>query len=179
MPRICTSCGASVADTARFCNKCGTPFQPTQPAPTQTTPHSGASGYQSPPSYQQHPQPQYGAPSSASGLQPNVAGLLTYVFGFVTGIIFLALDPYNKDRFVRFHAFQSILLSVALIVLLMGLNIVYFILPWWLDWIVTLVQLVVQLGGFVLWIFSMFKAYNGEKLKLPIISDLAEQQAGR
>ncbi|MFB3854903.1 MAG: hypothetical protein ACE148_13895, partial [Vicinamibacterales bacterium] len=57
------------------------------------------------------------APAAPGAMAANVAGLLTYILGFITGIIFLVLEPYNKDKFVRFHAFQSIFFNVAIIVL--------------------------------------------------------------
>jgi uncharacterized membrane protein len=183
MPKYCNSCGAAVVDVARFCNKCGTPFQPTQPSssPQATAPPPSSPGYQAPPSGYQHPQ--YAAPQSAGGLQPNVAGLLCYVLGLVTGIIFLVLDPYNKDRFVRFHAFQSIFLSAAMFALIFAvsimLGILYLMLPWGLYALLRLGLNLLQLGGFVLWIFSMFKAYNNEKWKIPVIGELAERQAER
>jgi uncharacterized membrane protein len=104
-----------------------------------------------------------------------VAGLLCYVVGFVTGIIFLVLEPYNKDRFVRFHAFQSIFFSVAVIICQMLSWIIWMLLPWPLD---NLVATAASLGIFVLWLFLMYKAYQGEEFKLPIIGDLARQQAG-
>src|SRR5512138_235065 len=89
---FCSNCGAQV--DGRFCAKCGTPV----------------TGETSPPA---------GVPSSASAspLSANAAGALAYVLGLITGIIFLVLEPYNKDRLVRFHAFQSIFLNVAVIVI--------------------------------------------------------------
>lgn len=179
MTRQCPSCTASVPDSARFCNKCGSKLVPTQPAQAGAPPQS----YQVPPPYQStpppnYPQPQYSAPSSSSGLQPNVAGLLCYIVGLITGILFLVLEPYNKDRFVRFHAFQSIFLHVAWIALWIVVSIVSSILPWGLGFITSLLSLALFLGGLALWIFTMVKAYNNEKFKIPVIGDIAEKQAG-
>ncbi len=74
---------------------------------------------------------QYSDPSSASsGLQRNVAGMLCYILGLITGIIFLVIDPYNKDKFVRFHAFQAIFFHVGMIAIGLVLGILDSILPW-------------------------------------------------
>lgn len=180
MTKVCPSCAASVADSARFCNKCGAKLGPTQPAQSSPPP----STYQTPPSYQSppsgYPQPQqYSAQPTGAGLQPNVAGLLCYVAGIITGILFLALEPYNKDRFVRFHAFQSIFLFAAWICVLLVTAMADAILPWGLGVLVAFFRFALGIGVFALWIFSMFKAYNNEMFKIPVIGDIAEQQAGR
>lgn len=100
------------------------------------------------------------------GMDENIAGLLTYVGGLITGIIFLVLEKENK--FVRFHAMQSIAVTVTMIVLSIVLSFIPVI-----GWILGLL-----LGpvSFVLWVFLMFKAYKGEKFKLPFIGDIAESQ---
>ena len=103
---------------------------------------------------------------TSTGLEPNVAGLLCYVLGWVTGLIFFLLEKDNK--FVRFHAMQSIIVFGAI-------NVVYFIffrIPyiWVFGW-------VIWAFGFVLWIVLMIKAYQGEKYKLPVSGDIAEKQA--
>jgi uncharacterized membrane protein len=118
------------------------------------------------------------SPSASSGLQRNVAGMLCYILGLVTGIVFLVITPYNKDRFIRFHAFQAIFFHVGIIATWIVLGILDAILGFGLGFIVTLAQLVVWLGGLALWIFLMVKAYGNEKYKLPVIGDLAEKQAG-
>ena len=179
MTKVCPSCAAAVAESARFCNKCGAKLGPTQPAQSAPPPAS----YQAPPSYHSppggYPQPQYSKPSTGAGLQPNVAGLLCYIAGLITGIIFLILEPYSKDRFIRFHAFQSIFLHSAWIAFWIVASIADSILPWGLGVLVVLLRLAIGVGGFALWIYSMVKAYNGETFKIPVIGDLAEQQANR
>jgi uncharacterized membrane protein len=121
-----------------------------------------------------------GAQSSAppaSGLQSNIAGGLCYLLGLVSGIFFLATEPYKGNRFVRFHAFQSIFLSVAWIAAYLAVGILLSILPgmfWRLGW---MLHSVVSLGFFCLWVFLMYKAYNHEEFKLPVIGDLAAKQA--
>jgi uncharacterized membrane protein len=132
---------------------------------------------------QAYSQPQYGQqsyappPAQAAGLQDNLAGALCYLGSFITGIIFLAIAPYNQNRFIRFHAFQSIFFAVAWFAFWMANMILTMILPWSLTVVLSMLGLVVWLGGFVLWIVLMLKAYQGQRFKLPIIGDMAEKQA--
>jgi len=108
---------------------------------------------------------------TSTGLESNVAGLLCYVFGWITGVVFLILEKDNK--FVRFHAVQSIVVFGAF-------NIVFFIL-WiftWIPfvWIFFLVLIyIIGVFAFILWIVLMLKAYAGEKFKLPVAGDFAEK----
>ncbi|HLI34824.1 MAG TPA: hypothetical protein VKW70_07245 [Terriglobia bacterium] len=112
----------------------------------------------------------------------NVAGVLAYIVGFITGIIFLAIEPYKRDAFVRFHAFQSIFLSVACILCAIGwaiLSGILFAVSLGFLWhFVFLAWLLIRLGFFILWLFMMYKAYNNERYMLPIIGPLAAKQAG-
>jgi len=105
---------------------------------------------------------------TSTGLKENVAGLLCYLLGFVTGIIFLILEP--KNRFVRFHAMQSIIVFAGLGIISFVLGFIPYI--FWLSWIIGLL-------AFVLWIVLMVKAYQGQLYKLPIAGDLAEQWTGK
>jgi uncharacterized membrane protein len=111
----------------------------------------------------------------------NVAGLLCYVFGLVTGVLFLVIEPYNKNKFVRFHAFQSIFFNVAVIALsiVFGIfsGIMLAALPWSVWWLWHLVTTVIWLAIMVVWVMLLMKAYQGKRWKLPIIGDLAEKQA--
>ncbi len=118
-------------------------------------------------------------PAASSGMSNNVAGLLCYVVGWITGLIFLLIDPYKNDKFVRFHAFQSIFFNIGLIavyfvlfilgIILSVIHLGLLMLPLWL---------VAWLGIVGTWIFLMIKAYNNQTFKLPIIGDLAAKQAG-
>ncbi|QGH33057.1 DUF4870 domain-containing protein [Gracilibacillus salitolerans] len=103
---------------------------------------------------------------TSSGLDQNVAGLLTYIAGIITGIIFLLLEKEN--RFVRFHAMQSIFITVVLIILHTVVNWIPFF-----GWIIGLLLHPLEL---VLWIFLMVKAYQGHYFKLPWIGDMVEKQ---
>ncbi|MCW5978900.1 MAG: hypothetical protein KIT09_12520 [Bryobacteraceae bacterium] len=101
----------------------------------------------------------------------NVAGALCYLLGFITGIVFLVLEPYKNKREIRFHAFQSIFLSVAWMVLWTVIGIV---LPWTVYFIVSPL---VGLAGLGLWLFMMWKTYQSQKVVLPVIGELAQKQA--
>jgi uncharacterized membrane protein len=114
-------------------------------------------------------------PIAAPGLADNVAGMLAY-FTIIPAIIFLVLEPYNKNRFVRFHAWQSICFNVAWWILWIGLRIVVHI-PF-LGFLTLLVWPLVGLGGFIVWVILVIKANQGQMFKLPVIGDLAQQQAG-
>lgn len=103
-------------------------------------------------------------------MSDNVVGALCYFGGLVTGIIFLILAPYNQSKFVRFHAFQSIFLFVALSALGIVSGMV-------LHFLFFFVAPLLLLGGLVLWLYMMYSAFNNQKVKLPIIGDLAEKQA--
>jgi uncharacterized membrane protein len=108
------------------------------------------------------------AVKSSSGLEPNVAGLLAYVAGLVTGIVFWIIE--KESSFVRFHAMQSILFAGSWIVVYIVLSFIPI-----LGWII---MLLINLLWLVLWIMLMIKAYQGERFKLPVIGDIAEKQAG-
>jgi uncharacterized membrane protein len=108
------------------------------------------------------------------GLSQNLAGALSYVT-IIPAILFLVIDPYNKNCFVRFHAFQSIFFHVAWIALWILLGI-FGHLPL-LGWASLLLWPLIGLAGFVLWLVLVFKAYQGQKWQLPMIGDMAEKQA--
>lgn len=107
-----------------------------------------------------------GQKKTSTGLDENIAGLLAYLLSFVTGIIFLIIEKENS--FVRFHAFQSVFLFGGLFVISIGLSLVPFI-GWLLSALISPI-------AFVLWIVCMYKAYQGERFKLPIVGDIAEKQ---
>jgi len=141
---FCPSCGAAVE--GRYCAKCGTAVDPAAPP---------AASIQ---------------PVSAAGLPENTAAALCYLLGLVTGIIFLVLEPYSKNKLIRFHAFQSIFLHVAVIIVWFVLRTV---LPWGIWYLISLIDL----AFFVLWIFMLIQTYQGKKIVLPVIGDLAAKQA--
>jgi uncharacterized membrane protein len=140
-----------------FCNMCG------QPVAEGSTICANCSGHPVVPV------------SAGSGLADNVAGMLAYIT-IIPAIIFLILEPYNRSRFVRFHAWQSIFFNIAWWILWIGLHIFAHI-PL-LGWLSILVWPLVGLAGFIAWIILLLKANQGLMYKLPVIGDLAEKQAG-
>src|ERR1700761_9654652 len=100
----CQTCGTSLPDGSVTCTACGA---------TQGTAAPGATPGYTPPPPPNYPPPQYNPPVANTGLTPNVAGALAYLVGAITGILFLVVDPFKQDRFVRFHAFQSIFFNLA------------------------------------------------------------------
>ncbi|MGB9408598.1 MAG: DUF4870 domain-containing protein [Terracidiphilus sp.] len=104
-----------------------------------------------------------------SGLSDNAAGALAYVT-IIPAIIFLIVEPYNKNSYVRFHSWQSIFLGIAAF----AVNIVLTVIPI-IGWI--LIPFV-GLAFLVIWIIVLLKALKGQRFKLPFIGNLAEKQAG-
>ena len=102
---------------------------------------------------------------SSTGLDQNVAGLLCYLIGWVTGLIFILIEKENK--YVRFHAMQSLITFGGLTVLFMVIGYIP-VMGWGLIPILGIVQL-------VLWILLMVKAYQGEQFKPPVIGYVAEK----
>ncbi len=123
-------------------------------------------------------------PSSSTNLDPRVAGLLCYLFGWIGGLIFLLIE--KEDHTVRFHALQSIFFNIAVSIIYIaisitigiilvvttaipGVNLFLILLP--------ILYTVLFMVFFVVWIMLMVRAYRGEKWKLPIIGDIAEQNS--
>ena len=104
---------------------------------------------------------------TSTGMQANLAALLSYGLGFITGIVFYVLEKDNK--YVRFHAMQSIVVFGFFFVFCFVLGVIP-IIGWPLLSIVSIVEL-------ILWILLMVKAYQGEMFKLPIAGDIAEKNA--
>ena len=103
---------------------------------------------------------------TSTGMNQNVAGLLCYIAGWITGLIFFLLEKEN--RFVRFHAMQSIITFGGLSALSMILSFIPIL-------GVLLAVSVIPIVGLILWILLMVKAYQGEMFKLPVIGDIAEK----
>jgi uncharacterized membrane protein len=148
----CTKCGTVVADNAGFCPSCGTPQA------------GGVATAMAP------------AASTQSGLSENVAGLLCYLLGWITGLIFFLID---KRPFVRFHAAQSIVVFGGLTVIRIVLSMLFisgglagFAAGAGILWLVSII-------GLVLWILLMVKAYQGEKYRIPLAADLADKVFGK
>lgn len=110
----------------------------------------------------------------ATGPQSKPIAALTYLLGFVTGVIFLYLEPYDKDEFVRFHARQSIAYSIACFVINIILSVFVAVLPGPLSGIIRFLQNLINLGFAVFWVFLMYKAYKGERYRIPELADWAD-----
>ncbi len=136
----CTKCGAEIKAEDAFCGECGTVVAESS---VQTT-------------------------KKSSGMSENTKGALCYLLGWITGIIFLLTEKDNK--FIRFHAVQSIIFSLALWVLTFLVEPRSYYDDYTLYGFVIIIEL-------VLWVLLMYKAYQGKKYKLPVIGDIAESKA--
>lgn len=161
----CAKCGGQLLEGATFCGSCGTPVAST----VSTAPVASGGGT-----------PTAAPAAASSGLAPNVAGALAYVT-LIPPILFLVMEPYNKDKFIRFHSFQCLFLTGGVIVASIVVMILSFILGLIpvIGWIIgLLIWLGFSIGFFVLWILCIYKAYQNQRWELPVIGKLAAQQAG-
>ena len=167
-------CGTDNDASAKFCKSCGSPmatqaYAPPPPPPGQGYPPPPPPP---PPGYYPPPPPGYGQPAE-SGMQQNIAGLLCYVLGWLSGLVFLFID---KRPFVRFHAMQSILVFG-------GIHVLHLVLSWVLFPALRLWSLlfaisgVISLVSLILWILLMIKAYQNEWYKVPLVGDIALQKS--
>ncbi len=109
-----------------------------------------------------------------SGLSNNIVAVLCYLFGIVGGVVFLLIAPYNADKDIRFHAFQSIFLTIGWVVFWVAFNIVASIGPLYTLYFLSPLISLAALG---LWVYLMVRAYQGQRVVLPVVGPLAEQQA--
>ncbi len=166
-----------------FCQTCGTSLPDGSPACTACGASQGVAASSVTPGAMPGPIPgTMPAAIPAGGLTPNVAGALTYLVGAITGILFLVIDPFKADRFVRFHAFQSIFFNLAWIafwIVWMIVGLMLGAISHGLFFIIQLpINLLVTVGGFCVWVYLMYTAYQGKITKLPVIGALAAKQAG-
>ncbi len=152
----CTKCGAALADNAAFCGSCGSAQVGASTAPPAASPVVAA--------------------PAQSQMAENVAGLLSYLLWWVTGLIFYLID---KRPYVRFHAAQSMTVFGGLVILHIVIGMFSFAgglagisFGWMLLGLIDLV-------GFVLWILLIIKAYQGERFRVPVAADLAEKIFGK
>ena len=170
---FCRACGLELAAGSGFCRSCEARTSvTTEPA------EAGAASAAVPVSIAG----ESGAATSSNVMATNVAAALAYLAGFVTGIVFLLLDPYKSNSFVRFHAFQSIFFNVAWV-------------AFWILWMILSavltpltaggfssiappLMLIFTVAGFGVWIFLMYQAYQQKLFRLPVMGKFAAQHAG-
>jgi len=164
---FCSKCGTENPEGAKFCSKCGATLG-TKDAPVRTAGKS---------------------PETSNGLAPNIAGLLCYVGGWISGIVFLVIE--KKSKFVKFHAWQSLMtfgiLSVAQIVIsgihsaIIAITSSVF-LPIFAFGFITvagILSTIIWVLTTILWIILMIQAWNGKIWKLPWVGNWAEKQANK
>lgn len=150
LPLACPDCAARMPDGAGFCPGCGRSMQITPRA-------HGRIGV----------------------LPENIAGSLAYVT-FIPAAIFLLVAPYNKNRFVRFHAIQCLLLWAVAILVAFALKLgglLLFVIPVVGPLVLVLISMFVGLAALVVWLVLIVKAFQGEMFKLPALGDYSEQHA--
>jgi uncharacterized membrane protein len=139
---------------------------------------------QNPPPVQVSSQPPAQVGKSSTGLDENIAALLSYVFGWISGLVFFLIE--KDSRLVRFHAMQSLLYNVLAVVLIIALWIVLFVgfliaaqisgaLTTLLGILSILIWAVLLIGIAVGWIICLVKAFQGQYFKLPVIGNFAEK----
>ncbi|MGA7905832.1 MAG: zinc-ribbon domain-containing protein [Candidatus Sulfotelmatobacter sp.] len=150
MSIACPHCAAQMPDTAAYCPGCGR---------SMGVPER--------------------AQGTVGGLLEPIAGALAYVT-IIPAIVFLLLDPYKKNRFVRFHSLQCLLLwgaGVVVGVVLRLVGVVLLIIPVVGHLLILLIVLVVVIAGVAIWLVLVVKALQGEMFKLPLLGDFAERWA--
>jgi uncharacterized membrane protein len=145
---FCSKCGAENSEGAKFCSKCGAELgAPAKLSEAVAKPEA----------------------ESSTGLSANVAGLLCYVLGWVTGIIFVVLE--KKSTFVKFHAWQSIMTFGVLFVASLILS--------WIPIFGWILGILIGILSFILWIILIIEAGTGKMWKVPGAGDWAEKQASK
>jgi uncharacterized membrane protein len=145
---FCSQCGAENPDDARFCSKCGNRVG------AAATPTEDADRLEA---------------ESSTGLSANVAGLLCYVAGWITGIVFLVLE--KRSTFVKFHAYQSIMTFGVLTVAQLVVS--------WIPFIGWVLNILIGILMFILWIILIIQAGTGKMWKVPWAGDWAEKQISK
>jgi uncharacterized membrane protein len=175
---VCPQCGASSPDYAVFCQRCGTPVTKARADEAGAT-SSPATSEARPPGNSPHWESRSESSSEGLPIPENVAGVLAYIT-IIPAVVFLVLEPFKRNYFVRFHAFQHLFLWIAgfVFAIVAGiLSALMQLVPFMRVLVFPLAGLI-GLAWFFLWVLLVVKAYQHELFKLPIIGDLAEQQAG-
>lgn len=107
-----------------------------------------------------------------------MAAALCYLLGIVTGILFLVLEPYNHNKTIRFHAFQSIFLWIAIVIVYIVLGIFTATMIPGMGFVISMVlHPALALAIFIMWLTLMYRAYNNQRWVLPVVGPMAEKQA--
>jgi uncharacterized membrane protein len=155
---FCSKCGTKNPERAKFCSKCGAELgAPEKPSEVTAKPEM----------------------ESSTGLSDNVAGLLCYVAGWITGIVFVVLE--KKSTFVKFHAWQSIMTFGVLTVIQIILSIIgaatFIFSPGW--WFLHVLGIIVWVITGILWIILIIQAGSGKMWKVPWAGNWAEKQISK
>jgi len=154
LPLSCPDCAARMPETAAFCPGCG------RPMPTATRAEAAAKAKTGP-------------------LSENIAAALAY-FTFVPAILFLSINPYNQNQFVRYHSVQSLLTWVAAMlaaIVLKLVGLVLFLIPVVGPLLLVLTWVTAGLAALLLWLVLVVKAFQGEMFQLPVLGSIAERYA--
>ena len=158
----CPKCGSPVE--GKFCGKCGAAVDAA----------AGAPGAAAPP-----PQAPPASGTASLGMDENVAAALCYIP--IVGLIFLIIEPYNKNKTIKFHAMQSLFYCIAWFAVGIALSIVsriiFAAMPYGVWGLWGLITTLVELALFVGLVVMAVKAYQGSRFLMPIIGPLAEKQA--
>jgi len=187
--KFCANCGNGNDDESKFCRKCGVAFGmpagsdtiASQPSPLPASAKDETEKQKDKPSASPVPEviplPEADhADTGTTSLPPNIAHLLCYVAGWISGIVFLLIE--KKEQSARFHAWQSIITFGAITVL----SWLFTLMPavgmhsagWFFSWVL---WSIIYLGGLVIWIVLMIKAYQGHEFQLPVIGSIAHNLA--
>lgn len=152
---FCNSCGSQVDAGVKFCPGCGQTMTASGPGAS-----IGSGG---------------GGATASSASNDNLMGALAYLL--IPAIIFLVVEPYNKNRFIRFHSFQSLFFCLASVAFQIALGVLSSILAVvGIGFVIAMVMPLVSLALFVVWILLVVKAFQGSEYRLPLIGDLAAKQ---
>lgn len=116
-------------------------------------------------------------PSAATPLPGYIIAALCYVLGPISGLLFLTLEPYSREREVRFHAWQSILFGCAALAVFLAGPMLSFLVPWTMLAVISFAEIALLMCGLVVWVVLMYKAYVGERWLLPVLGPIAERKA--
>jgi uncharacterized membrane protein len=181
---ICSECGTPLPPKASFCPNCGVAFEPRaadEPKAAATVVLEEAqAGSDGPVVASRVERPIEPLPGVPLPMPENIAGVLAYLT-VIPSIAFLFLEPFRRNHFVRFHAWQHVLVWIAGFLCMIAATILGGILQWipFMRVLVFPLLGLITLAWFFVWLLLVVKAYQHEMFKLPIIGELAEEWAER